>query len=86
MNYKKNINSIAVIASAIIVLGGLVAVPSLDQHQAHALDTSKITKFDDNVKDKVRDLANKIFNRGLLGACSLCPGDNCDKCPPQIKR
>ena len=69
--YKKsaNIYSMAVIASAIIIVGGLIAVHALD-NPANALDSSKISKFTDNVKNHVNNLVSKISNKIVGLGCS----------------
>lgn len=69
--YKKNTNiyTIAIIASTVIIIGGLFAVLALNNH-VNALDTSKITKFTDNVKNHVNNLVSKISNKIVGIGCS----------------
>ena len=47
----------------------LISVPDLDNH-ANALDSSKISKFTDNVKNHVNNVVSKISNKIVGIGCS----------------
>jgi hypothetical protein len=62
---KKSTNTfynVAVFASAIMIIGGLVAIPAFTSGHAQAAVSPKDFKV--NVKDFVKKIVVKFFNRG----------------------
>ena len=62
MIHNKNMNKVAVFASAIVIIGGLVAIPAFTSgHEAQAAFPKDQAK---KVTNLIKKVVSKIFNRG----------------------
>ena len=69
MIYNKNLYNVAVIASAIMIMGGLVAIPAFSSGHEAQSTFPKIKNF-------VKHVVGKIFHRDSTGSggggCTTC--------------
>lgn len=64
-----NKTTIIAITTLVIIASGLIAIPSVDQHQAHA---SLLKDSANKVKNFVKHVVGKIFHRDNSGGCGTC--------------